>query len=80
MIKYASEYCDALVDLFLQMNSVEEGGNALQLSKYWLSGMISRVARIKAENKDILYAFLGGAGYLVVLTFFSWLFAKKRDA
>ncbi len=70
----------ALVDLFLQMNSVEEGGNALQLSKYWLSGMISRVARIKAENKDILYAFLGGAGYLVVLTFFSWLFAKKRDA
>ena len=42
--------------------------------------MISRVARIKAENKDILYAFLGGAGYLVVLTFFSWLFAKKRDA
>ena len=75
----------SLVDLFSQINgfweeTAEVEEPVLESTKFWLSGMLSGVSKIKAETKDILRAFLGGAGYMGVFTVFSWLLAKKRDA
>lgn len=70
----------SLVDLFVQQYAAAGTGAAIKTSKFWLSGMLSGVARIRASDKDILSAFLGGAAYLIVFTLFGWLLAKKRDA
>ena len=71
-----------IIDLIVQFNALDEPDAEItfQSSRFWLSGMLSGVATIKAETKDILRAFLGGAGYLGVFTLFSWLLAKRRDA
>ena len=72
-----------LIDLAAQFKEITEDVAAektLETTRFWLAGMLSGVAKIKAGKEDILRAFLGGAGYLGVFTLFSWLLAKKRDA
>ncbi len=75
----------SLVDLATQLRGFweetsEAGETTFESTKFWLSGMLAGVSKIKAEKKDILLAFLGGSGYLAAFTLFSWLLAKKRDA
>ena len=49
-------------------------------SKYWLSGMLAGVAKVKTTKEAVIRAFIGAFGYGTVFTVFSWLLAKKRDA
>ena len=71
-----------IIDLIAQVSVLDDPSAEMtfESSKYWLSGMLAGVAKIKAPREDILRAFIGGFGYAAVFTTFSWLLAKKRDA
>ena len=71
-----------IIDLIVALTSMEEevSETVFESSKYWLSGMLSGVAKIKTSKENVIRAFVGGFSYTAVFTTFAWLLAKKRDA
>ena len=71
-----------IIDLIVALSAMEEEvtETVFESSKYWLSGMLSGVAKIKTSKENVIRAFVGGLSYAAVFTTFAWLLAKKRDA